>query len=44
MTFVVEGEGMGTFADPVDQVMTDQFQRWVAWAPRIRIMAAPPNT
>jgi hypothetical protein len=44
MTFVVEGQGVGSFADAVDQVMADQFQRWAAWAPRIRITASAPAT
>lgn len=41
LTYVVEGEGLGAFADPVDQVLTDQFGRWAAWAPRIRLRATP---
>lgn len=40
LTFEVEGAGLGAFADPVDQVMTDQFQRWVAWAPRVLLSAS----
>lgn len=36
LTYVVEGEGVGSLAAPVDEVLTDQFARWAAWAPRIR--------
>ena len=42
LTFTVEGEGLGAFAGPVDQVMTDQFRRWAAWAPRMRLTASTP--
>lgn len=41
LTYVVEGEGLGGFADPVDQVLTDQFQRWADWAPRIALRPVP---
>lgn len=43
LTFEVEGEGLGAFADPVDQVMTDQFQRWAGWAPRVLLSASAPQ-
>lgn len=36
LTYIVEGDGLGVMAGPVDQVLTDQFARWIAWAPRIR--------
>lgn len=41
LTYVVEGEGLGAYADPVDQVLTDQFGRWAAWAPRVALRPAP---
>lgn len=45
LTYVVEGDGLGAMAEPVDQVLTDQFAHWVAWAPRIRPIARalPPR-
>lgn len=45
LTYVVEGEGLGVMAGPVDQVLTDQFARWIAHAPRIRPIARalPPR-
>jgi hypothetical protein len=35
LTYVVEGEGLGALAEPVDQVLTDQFTRWTERAPRL---------
>ena len=43
LTFEVEGEGLGAFAAPVDQVMMDQFQRWAAWAPRVLLSGSTPQ-
>lgn len=41
LTYLVEGEGLGAFAEAVDQVLTDQFGRWAAWAPRVTLRPAP---
>lgn len=43
LTFEVEGEGLGAFADPVDQVMMDQFQRWAGRVPRALLSASAPQ-
>mgnify|MGYP003673037717 CR=1 FL=1 len=44
LTYIVEGEGLGPMAGPVDQVLTDQFARWIAWAPIVHLTTrAPPS-
>tara|TARA_R110002051_G_scaffold3150_2_gene16961 strand:+ start:243 stop:788 length:546 start_codon:yes stop_codon:yes gene_type:complete len=44
LTYIVEGDGLGAMAGPVDQVLTDQFARWVAWAPSVHLTTrAPPS-
>jgi uncharacterized protein YndB with AHSA1/START domain len=42
LTYVVEGEGLGAFAEPVDQVLTDQFTRWTDHAASVRLSPRAP--
>ena len=45
LIYIVEGTGLGAMADPVDQVLADQFARWVAWAPTVGLTTrAPPRS